>query len=122
MKRTPALIALLFAAFLTLAPSPADATRCRDGSYSTSSGSGTCSWHGGIDDDTPSVGGGGGYGGGSGNSGIYYGSGAGNDDTPLVDLLGFLALITSPIWGFALWMKIAVAKLDRETEQNRTKD
>lgn len=59
------------AALALLVPTPVDATRCRDGSYLSSSGPGTCSWRGGIDDDTP-IFGGGGSGSGSGNSGVYY--------------------------------------------------
>lgn len=38
---------VLTVAFFT-APASADAI-CRDGTYSYSSGSGTCSWHGGVD-------------------------------------------------------------------------
>ena len=41
------LIAIVFAVSL-IAPSPAQATRCADGTYSSSTGRGTCSKHGGI--------------------------------------------------------------------------
>lgn len=45
---TKTLFALAFT-ILTLSPMAASAqTRCADGTYSSSSGSGTCSWHGGI--------------------------------------------------------------------------
>ncbi len=36
-----------------LAVTPASATYCEDGTYSSSVGSGTCSWHGGVDEWTP---------------------------------------------------------------------
>lgn len=42
------------AALLTLTSSPASATVCEDGWISPSTGSGTCSWHGGIEDGLPS--------------------------------------------------------------------
>jgi len=41
------LIVIIFAISL-IAPSPAQATRCKDGTYSSSTGRGTCSGHGGI--------------------------------------------------------------------------
>lgn len=63
--------AKLCAFFYFLIPSTyVDAARCRDGSYSTSSGPGTCSWHGGIDDGNPNAGGGGPKSS-SGTSGVY---------------------------------------------------
>ncbi len=43
-----AAIALLAAGAVIAAPA-ASATTCNDGSWSNSSGRGTCSWHGGID-------------------------------------------------------------------------
>jgi hypothetical protein len=63
---------LTIGTFGTLAAIPASATQCADGSFSTSTGSGTCSWHGGIAGNEPSYNSGGGSGGSSGNSGIYY--------------------------------------------------
>lgn len=41
-------VAFIFVSFLFVAPS-ASAVYCADGSWSNSSGRGTCSWHGGID-------------------------------------------------------------------------
>jgi hypothetical protein len=105
MRKTFALLALLLAAFFSLAPSAAEATRCRDGSYSRSSGPGTCSWHGGIDDGTPSQLGGGGDGSGSGTSGIYYGPSNRDDDSiNLEDEPGFWLLLggAAAFWIWAL--------------------
>lgn len=51
VKKLMALIAsatFIFASLLLVAPS-ANAVYCADGSWSNSSGRGTCSWHGGID-------------------------------------------------------------------------
>jgi hypothetical protein len=98
MKRTLALFAFLFAAFLTLAPTPVSAVQCRDGSFSTSSGPGTCSWHGGIDDGTPSWGGGGGTGSDSDVSGIYWAPSTSSDDDNDEVGLGFWIFIGGVIW------------------------
>lgn len=71
MRKTIKAVAATAFIFLFFSASPADATRCEDGTYSTSTGSGTCSWHGGIDDGIPSINSGGGYDSDSNKSGIY---------------------------------------------------
>ncbi len=48
-----------------IAASPASATICNDGTYSSSVGQGTCSWHGGVDTWSPGYSGGGSSSGGS---------------------------------------------------------
>jgi hypothetical protein len=47
-RGTAAVLVALVTVPVAMAPAQADAV-CRDGWYSSSSGSGTCSWHGGVD-------------------------------------------------------------------------
>jgi len=41
---------ILTVGLVGIVPVPAQATRCADGTYSLSTGQGTCSWHGGVYD------------------------------------------------------------------------
>jgi len=50
---TVALAGIALLGGTALAVTPASATYCEDGTYSSSVGSGTCSWHGGVDEWTP---------------------------------------------------------------------
>jgi hypothetical protein len=97
------ILSIILLALLTmLLPQPysASATVCNDGSISESTGSGTCSWHGGVRDGSPSSGLGGGGGVGRITPGPGYAPSSGNSvDGPLPFAFAWLFALIGAVVG-----------------------